>query len=262
MRDFITCLLSILKKIVPPLPLAHQLDRNLRPDLQRMGRRVDFDDIDSLLELSVEAELTIEAEKSYREPPPPEQSLVPEAAYQPRRTKEKQTPLKVSAFPVSNPSLAEGEGQSWIASLSKMLAQEVKLALQPTLNNAQSVQPLQTSCSPKKKKKGAGGEKSERAGDSPKRNSRPRHQEGKNHRIAAQRHRRVTMKEFIVTAAACRAIAPIIALRVRETGKRARRQGRRVARNRGDPARSRRRGLYYSDRAARRASSDSAGERA
>ena len=155
-RDFNTCLLSILKKIEPPLPLAHQLDtlhRNLRPDLQHMVRRVDFDDIDSLLELSVEAELTIGAEKSYREPPPPEQNLVPEATYQPRRTKEKQTPLKVSAFSVSNPPVAEGEGQSCIASLSKMLAQEVKLALQPTLNNAQSVQPLQRSSSPKKKKK-------------------------------------------------------------------------------------------------------------
>ena len=181
-RDFITCLLSILKKIEPPLPLAHQLDtlhRNLRPDLQRMVRRVDFDDIDTLLELSVEAELTIEAEKSYREPPPPEHCLVPEAAYKPRGNKEKQAPLKVSAFPTSNPPATGGEGQSWIATLSKMLAQEVKLALQPTLTNAQPPPPSLRSSSPKKKKKGAGGEKSERAGDSPRRESRPRQQERK-----------------------------------------------------------------------------------
>ena len=53
-RDFTTCLLSIMKKIDLPLSLSHQLDtlhRNLRPDLQRMARRCDFDDIDTLLEL-------------------------------------------------------------------------------------------------------------------------------------------------------------------------------------------------------------------
>ena len=80
-----------------------------------MVRRVDFDDIDSLLELSIDAEFTIEVEKSYRESPPPEQSPVPEAVYQPQITKEKQTPLKVSAFPVSNPPVPEGEGQSWLS---------------------------------------------------------------------------------------------------------------------------------------------------
>ena len=105
-----------MKMIDPPLPLAHQLDtlhRNLRPDLQRMVRRGDFDDIDALFELSVEAELTLEAEKSYREPPPPEQSLVHEAAYRPRGSKEQHTPLKVAAFPgTMNRSVAETGGQN------------------------------------------------------------------------------------------------------------------------------------------------------
>ena len=144
-----------------------------------MVRRRGFDDIDSPLELSVEAKLTIEAEKSYREPLPPEQSLVPEVAYKPRGNKEKQTAMNVSAFPASNPPVAGGDGQSWIVTLSKMLAQEVKQTFQPTQNNAQPPSPFQRSSYPKKKKKGGGGEKSERAGDSLKRDSRPRQKERK-----------------------------------------------------------------------------------
>ena len=140
--DFITCLLSILKKIEPPRPLAHQLDtlhRNLRPHFQRMVRRVDFNDIDSVLELSVKAELTLEAEKSYREPPSPDQALLPEAAYRPRRNKEKQMQLKVAAFPGPVSPVQEGNGQNWMITLSKMLAEEVRLALQSALNNKQSL---------------------------------------------------------------------------------------------------------------------------
>ena len=192
--------------------------------------------IHALLELSVEVELTIEAEKSYREPPPPEQSLVPEAAYKPRGNKEKQAPLKVSAFPASNPPVAGGEGQSWIATLSKMLAQEVKLALQPTMNNAQPLHLFRDLPLPRRKR---GKQEGRRMSEQAARRNAIRDlgsRRGRNRLIAVQRNRRVIMKGFIVTAAVCQAIARIIALRARETGKRARRQGRRAAPNPGGPA--------------------------
>ena len=252
-RDFITCLLSIMKKVDAPLPLAHQLDRlhrNLRPDLQRMVTRGDFDDIDTLLELSVEAELTLEAVKSYQEPPlplPPEQSLIPEAAYGSQRNKEKHTPLKVAAFPgTTNPYVAETREKNWIAT--------------------------QISSSPHHRFKDL---------PLPRRNRKEPNERKKNqqatrlsailgscnkiivfHPVAAQRNRRVAMKEFIVTAAVCLAIGHTIALHVRETGNRVGRRGRHVARIRKDSHRSRRRGLYHSGGAAQRASCSSTGDRA
>ena len=145
-----------------------------------MVRRVDFDDIDSLMELSVEAELTLEAEKSYREPPSTDQALLPEAAYRSRGNKEKQTQLKVAAFPEpSVPPVQEGNGQNWMTTLYKMLAEELRLALQPALNNKQSSPSPQRSSSPKKNKKGGGREKRGSANNSPKRDSWSRQRESK-----------------------------------------------------------------------------------
>ena len=66
-------------------------------------------------------ELTLEVEKSYRKPPSPEQALLPEAAYKPRRNKEKHTQLKVAAFPGQTVlPVTDGKGQKWMATLSKM----------------------------------------------------------------------------------------------------------------------------------------------
>ena len=170
-----------MKKIESPLSLAHQLHtlhRNLRPDIQSMVRRVDFDDIDSLLELSDEAELTLEAEKSYREPLSPDQAILPESAYRPRGNKEIHTQVKVAAFPGSTvPPVTEGNGQNWITTLSKMFAEEVRMALQPTLNNNQ-LSPPPRSSSPRRIRRQQEGRK-ESAGDSPQRDSRPLHLESK-----------------------------------------------------------------------------------
>ena len=59
-----------------PIPgLERHLDmlhRNLRPGLQRLVRRADFRDIDELQEMAREAELTLEMEKRFRPPPPPD----------------------------------------------------------------------------------------------------------------------------------------------------------------------------------------------
>ena len=74
-----------------PIPsLETQLDmlhRNLRPRLQKLVRRADFRDIDELQEMAREAELTLEMEPTFRHPPSPEMTMLPETAYKPRNYK-------------------------------------------------------------------------------------------------------------------------------------------------------------------------------
>ena len=89
-RDYITCLLVIIRKMELIPGLETQLDmlhRNLRLGLQRLVRRADFKDIDELQKMAREAELTLEMEKSFRPPPPPELTMLPEAAYKSRSAK-------------------------------------------------------------------------------------------------------------------------------------------------------------------------------
>ena len=86
MRDYITCLIAIIRKISPPPSLDQQLDqlhRNLQPQLQAMVRRMEFDSVEGLLELAVDAEQTVENSKTFRPPPPPTAALLPEMAYNP-----------------------------------------------------------------------------------------------------------------------------------------------------------------------------------
>ena len=89
-RDYITCLLVIIRKMESIPGLETQLDmlhRNLRLGLQRLVRRADFKDIDELQEMAREAELTLEMERTFRPPPPPELTMLPEAAYKSRCAK-------------------------------------------------------------------------------------------------------------------------------------------------------------------------------
>ena len=86
MRDYITCLIAIIRKISPPPSLEQQLDqlhRNLRPQLQAMVRSTDFSTVEGLLELAVDAEQTLENAKTFRPPPLPTAALLPEMAYKP-----------------------------------------------------------------------------------------------------------------------------------------------------------------------------------
>ena len=86
MRDYITCLIAISRKISPPPSLDQQLDqlhRNLRPQLQAMVRRTVFDSVEELLELAVDAEQAVENSKTIRPSPPPTAALLPGMAYHP-----------------------------------------------------------------------------------------------------------------------------------------------------------------------------------
>ena len=112
-RDYITCLIAILRKMSPAPSQEQQLDqlhRNLRPQLQAMVRRTDFNSVEGLLELAVEAEQTLENAKTFRPPPLPSSTLLPEMAYKPspladtpKRPKPEAKENKVSAVTEKDP---------------------------------------------------------------------------------------------------------------------------------------------------------------
>ena len=85
-RDYITCLVAIMRKMSPPLALSQQLDylhRNLKPPLQAMIRRAEFRTVEELLDLALESEQTLENSRLFRPPPLPASALLPEMAYNP-----------------------------------------------------------------------------------------------------------------------------------------------------------------------------------
>ena len=81
-RDYVTCLLTILKRIEPEPSEERKVDllhRNLQPELKKMVRRAECPNVKTFLYAAVEVELTLA--EDYRPPPPAERTLVPEAAY-------------------------------------------------------------------------------------------------------------------------------------------------------------------------------------
>ena len=128
-RDYITCLIAILRKVSPPPTLEQQLDqlhRNLRPQLQGMVRRTDFNSVEQLLELAVEAEQTLENAKTFRPPPPPGAALLPEMAYKPSQPTE--LPKRHKEAKESQVS-AVGEKDTKYEDLEAMLRRVLKQSL-------------------------------------------------------------------------------------------------------------------------------------
>ena len=88
MRDYITCLEAMMRKMEPLPSLNFQLGtlhRNMKPRLQQLIWRSDFEDVESLLDLAMEAELAVDAEKYFKPPPPPESCVYAQWAYKPRK---------------------------------------------------------------------------------------------------------------------------------------------------------------------------------
>ena len=57
----------------------------MKPRLQQLVRRNEFQSIETLLDLAMEAELAVDAEKSFKLPPPPESCVYADLAYKPRK---------------------------------------------------------------------------------------------------------------------------------------------------------------------------------
>ena len=75
MRDYITCLKAMMRRMEPRPSIEFQLatlHRNMKPRLQQLVQRNEFQSIETLLDLAMEAELAVEAEKSFKLPSPPE----------------------------------------------------------------------------------------------------------------------------------------------------------------------------------------------
>jgi len=82
--DYLTCLRALFSRMSPPWPLAEQLNfahRNMLPRLQIAIRRTEFADFSTLEYLATRVERSFLAEKNYRPPLPPEQSIFPDLAY-------------------------------------------------------------------------------------------------------------------------------------------------------------------------------------
>jgi len=90
--DYLTCLRALFSRMSPPWPLAEQLNfahRNMLPRLQIAIRRTEFTDFSTLEYLATRVERSFLAEKNYRPPLPPEQSIFPDLAYHAPKGKSK-----------------------------------------------------------------------------------------------------------------------------------------------------------------------------
>ena len=88
--DYLTSLRTLLAKVSPPWPLPEQLNfayRNMLPRLQIAISRRDFTCFRSLELQATRIERNFAAEKNYRPPLLPEQSLFPDLAYHPPKGK-------------------------------------------------------------------------------------------------------------------------------------------------------------------------------
>ena len=88
-RDYITCLEAMMWRIEPPPPIEFQLatlHRNMKPRLQQLVWRNEFWNFETLLDLAMEAELAVEAEKSFKLSLPPESCVYADYAYRPRKS--------------------------------------------------------------------------------------------------------------------------------------------------------------------------------
>ena len=116
-RDYITCLEAMMRRMEPAPSTEFQLatlHRNMKPRLQQLVRRNEFQSIETLLDRAMEAELAVEAEKSFKLPPPPEMCVYADLAYKPRKPAPPR--IKVAAVetkppptrtPQTSPSLEE-----------------------------------------------------------------------------------------------------------------------------------------------------------
>ena len=88
-RVYITCLEAMMHRMEPPPSVEFQLatlHRNMKPRLQQLVRRNEFQSIETLLDVAMEAELAVDAEKSFKLPPPPDSCVYADLAYRPRKS--------------------------------------------------------------------------------------------------------------------------------------------------------------------------------
>lgn len=107
--DYLTCITAITYKMSPRPSEKEELDiayRNMLPHLQKHIRRTAFSSIEQLLELAREVEDSEEAARTYRPPPEPTASLLPEVAYIPKNTP-KPKPTQIAAAGYNPPEKKE-----------------------------------------------------------------------------------------------------------------------------------------------------------
>lgn len=122
--DYLTCLRALLSRMSPPWSIPEQLSfahRNMLPRFQIAIRRHEFSCFRSLEELATRVERTYAAERSYRAPLPPEQSLFPDLAYHAPKGKPK-SPATVATVGAAKSGGGRGKKRAGDASASATAA--------------------------------------------------------------------------------------------------------------------------------------------
>jgi len=110
-RDYVTNLTALMRRLVPVPTMQQQLDRlyrNLRPEIKGMIRRDSIHDVEALRRSATEAEEILESRRVYRPPLPLEQVLLPELAYKPPTRGGVGQQHKKSVAAVSAPTASTG----------------------------------------------------------------------------------------------------------------------------------------------------------
>ena len=99
-----------MRRMEPPPSVEFQLatlHRNMKLRLQQLVRRNEFQSIKTLLDVAMEAELAVDAEKSFKLPPPPESCVYANLAYRPRKVAAVETKPPPTRPPPTSSSLKE-----------------------------------------------------------------------------------------------------------------------------------------------------------
>ncbi|XP_023245977.1 uncharacterized protein LOC111643085 [Copidosoma floridanum] len=112
-RNFLTQIRNIVRRIQPSWPVERQLDlfhRNMRPELQDRVRRDEVCSLAELLRKATEAEYLLEFRSAFREPPLPEHFYLPESVYKPKtKAVEARKQPKVAGISKTQPGSASSQ---------------------------------------------------------------------------------------------------------------------------------------------------------
>ena len=137
MRDYIICLEVMMHRMELPPSVEFQLatlHRNMKPRLQQLVHCNEFQSIETLLDLAMEVELAVDAEKSFKLPPPPESCVYVDLAYRPRKSA---TPkIKVAAVetkpPPTQPPPASSSLEETMAKFAGIILDGIKKIQAPS----------------------------------------------------------------------------------------------------------------------------------
>ena len=164
-KDYITQLKAVMLRMSPRPSLQKMLDllyRNMLPCMKERIRRTEFNTVEELVDRAKAVEEMIEETKTYRPPPKPENSLLPELAYRPPAKKTEETSTTVAAAGFSNQPTSNRKQQQQQFQKKPSLLEEISKMFKESIQEMKNAQqqhrnPQQKSGSPNRRRKNSGG---------------------------------------------------------------------------------------------------------